>query len=98
MPQVTAPKHSLTVIGRRWFSSRCGNTYHTVQILVDGVTVHKSPVTYGYGSQYHTTAAAWLKKHGYIPDDGRSLWGYFRDHLGLNYESSCSNVARKKDL
>jgi precorrin-6x reductase len=50
----------VVVFARRWFQRSYGNTYHTVELWVDGVRVGKSGITYGYGSHYQYTAGAML--------------------------------------
>lgn len=96
---------SLTIIGRRWFSRPNGNTYHTAQIIVDGETVAKTPMQYGYGNQYVWTAGQWLEDNGYMPErkhhdngSGESLFTYFRDDRGVAYEDITIDVDRKRDL
>lgn len=70
------------VFGRRWRDVH-GNTYHTVSIYVDGAHVWKSPVTYGYGTDYLRTARDWLDENGY---------------KGSYIEHETCDVARKGDL
>lgn len=97
-------KSSVTVIGRRWFRRGYGGTYHTAEIIVDGVTVHKTPMQYGYGNQYEETAAQWLEAQGYITrkayaSGGHSpLWRVIRDDMGLAWNSQAIDVSRQKDL
>lgn len=90
---------SLTLIGLRWFDRRAGNTYHTVTIIVDGETVHKSGITYGYGSQYEQTAIAWLAAKGLLPSEENvyPLSLYCRNR-GIAFTSQTVDVARKRDL
>lgn len=97
-------KSSITVIGRRWFQRGPGNTYHTAEILVDGVTVHKTPKEYGYGSCYEQTAAEWLESNGYITrkhyahGGAEPLWQVIRERMGLNWQSTAIDVSRERDL
>lgn len=93
---------SIRINGRRWF--RRGNTYHSVEIIVDGETVHVVPYVYGYDNQYEQTARSWLKREGYLPgiEDvaGRCsepLWRYCQ-RVGCQYQSGVEDVRRKKDL
>lgn len=100
----TSPK-SIFLIGRRWFSKSCGNTYNTVYIAIDGVKVCTLPKTYGYGEYYLQRAEDWLESNGYMP--GREhyestgvsepAWRYYRDR-GIHFEHTVIDVMRKKDL
>lgn len=98
------PKSSINVIGRRWFRRGPGNTYHTAEIIVDGVTVHKTPRAYGYGSQYEDSAAQWLEANGYITRKAYAngghepLWQVVRERMGLNWQSTAIDVPRERDL
>ncbi len=95
----TAAKPAMTclsIIGRRWFDRKNGNTYHTAEIVVDGVTVHKTERQYGYGEQYLQTATAWLDVNGYLP-------GLIHQETGgteplWSYHTSVCDVARRRDL
>jgi len=89
---------SLNIIGRRWFERTNGNTYHTAQIIIDGKTVHKTGVRYGYGSQYNQSALEWLQENGYIGIPGPvSLWRWC-DENGIEYEDMVMDFPRKRDL
>ena len=94
----------LTLIGRRWFNKNLGNTYHSVEILVDGICVHKIPYAYGYGDQWEYNGLDWLDANRYLPGlqkkegtPGEALWRYC-ERKGILYTRSCSDVQRKKDL
>ena len=95
---------SITVIGRRWFQRSYGNTYHTVRVMVDGVTVWTSEKQYGYGDQYVQTAEEWLYAN-VLPapekyDNGSysaALWAHCAD-LGVTFEYWAEDVARERDL
>lgn len=82
------------VIGRRWFQRSYGNTYHTVEIRRDGVTVWKSEKAYGYDRQFLQTAAEWFKKNGYPNVGGHSQ--SIREIVGATY--SVFDVSRERDL
>lgn len=96
---------TLHIIGRRWFQKTFGNTYHTVQIVIDGQTVHRSEKQYGYGEQYLTTAHEWLIQSGHLPQReerngsrglGHTL--YLREESGFEFTYECHDVQRQKDL
>lgn len=95
----TLPK-SITVIGRRWFQRTYGNTYHTAEIIVDGVTAHKTPREYGYGDSYADTAFRWLLENNIVPaaQDRSCHWQHLRDDLGIAYTYRAVDVERQKDL
>ena len=95
---------SIEINGRRWFRRGPGNTYHSVEIIVDGEVVHVVPYAYGYDQQYEWTARSWLRQAGYLPGlienskgTSESLWSYCQ-RVGCQYQSSVENVRRKKDL
>ncbi len=104
MPSLKA-KSSITVIGRRWFQRTYGNTYHTAEILIDGISVHKTAKTYGYGSCYEQSAAEWLESAGVLklkryPVSGGTepLWQAVRERMGLAWSSIAQDVSRERDL
>ena len=62
--------NSAVIIGMKWFDRPNGNTYHVARIYInDRETVFNSPIEYGYGSAYMTTAAETAIKNGYSRDD-----------------------------
>jgi hypothetical protein len=68
---------SITVFGRKWFDKVNGNTYCTAQIMINGITVGKTPFQYGYGDFYMQAASEWLREHKYIKADKyTALWRY----------------------
>lgn len=90
---------SVTVIGRRWFDRGPGNTYHSVQVLVNGEIVYQNPFEYGYESAYIQTAMKWLAANYKMPkkfDEQSPMWR-LRDH-GILVVTSVADVNRKKDL
>lgn len=92
---------SISIIGRRWFQRGPGNTYHTAEIVVDGVTVHKTPREYGYGDQYADTAFRWLIEQGIVPapdHPDECHWRHIRDDLKIPYSYRAIDVSRQKDL
>jgi hypothetical protein len=76
---------ALTIIGRRWFDRTYGNTYHTAEIIINGETIHKTPMEYGYESQYVTTATKWLTDNKYLKlPEYTPIWSYCSDK-GIAY-------------
>jgi len=101
MTTATTLPQSIVIIGRRWFRRGPGTTYHTSEIVVDGVTVHKTPREYGYGDQYADTAFRWLLAQGIIPAPEHAHechWRHIRDNLGIAYSYRAIDVPREKDL
>lgn len=90
---------SITIIGRRWFDRVNGNTYHSVQCLINGKPVAYYPFNYGYGDQYIYTGANKLQELGYLPDFTSStvFWRYCEER-GIVLHTEVSDVSQKKDL
>ncbi len=94
---------AITILGRRWFDKVNGNTYHTSQIMVDGVTVHTTPFSYGYGDQYIQSASEWLNSNGHIkleqyPHGNYEPLSYYCQDNNIHLECSYVDLPRKKDL
>ena len=96
---------SLTIIGRRWFNRRCGNTYFSAYALVDGKPVGNIDYAYGYGGHYETEMFAKLERDGLLPfpvthhshGTTEPAWVYCQSH-GIAYSTNVTDVQRKKDL
>jgi hypothetical protein len=54
----------IDIIAKRWFQRTYGNTYHSVEIIVDGKFLDKADFAYGYDYAYMQTAHKLLAKHG----------------------------------
>jgi len=98
----TAPKHIL-IIGRRWFQKSFGNTYHTVDVYVDGEKRFMSPVSYGYDEQYIQTAYDALINAGVVTPEryGNGCMEPLRtlcQRLGITLQKQVSDVTSKRDL
>lgn len=90
--------NSITIIGKRWFNRRTGNTYHSAQILIDGQTIHIIDYAYGYDQAYLDNAVNWLKTNHLIKiDEHEPIWNYCKKN-NIKFEYSVSNVQRKSDL
>ncbi len=105
MSKETTKVKSITIIGRRWRDRVNNNIYHTAQIMVNGVTVHKTmrhveDLEYEHKDQYIETAAKWLEQNSYIPErcDHEPLWRFLKDDLKITFEHFAINVQRKKDI
>jgi hypothetical protein len=90
--------------GKRWWQARTGNTYHSVEIWVDDVCVHKIPYAYGYDDQWQHNGMLWLDANGYLPGrekregtPGEALWRYC-ERKKIGYIRDVVDVTRKKDL
>jgi hypothetical protein len=90
--------HSVTVEGTLWRDS-FGNTYHRAYCYVDGKHVLTTPITYGYGNQFSYTGWQALADKGIVPALSRTQppSGAARD-AGIVFDTSYTNVKRKKDL
>lgn len=85
--------NELVIFGKRWFQKSCGNTYHTVTVIVNGEEL-KSEIKYGYENAYLQTAADLLRANGYeVPADNLNAF-----HMVREYPHSVNDVKRKKDL
>ncbi len=96
---------TITIIGRRWFDKRAGNTYFSACALIDGVSVASIEYEYGYGSQYEQEMFNLLEHLTLLPEprmhynngSSEAFWVYC-DRLGITHASHVSDVGRKKDL
>lgn len=86
--------NSLHITARRWFQRTYGNTYHSVQIFIDGKEVVYIPFQYGYGEQWLQTAVQWMRANGYPSMEYGTR--YLREEMGGTYD--VTDVQRKKDL
>jgi hypothetical protein len=93
------PIKKVEVYGRRWWCRGPGNTYHSVQILVDGQHVATIDFVYGGGDQYMWTARDWLSKNGYLMahDHHEALWR-IAEKQGFQFIQDVMDVKRKRDL
>lgn len=86
---------NITVIGRRWFEKVNGNTYHSVEVYIDGERIGRVPYAYGYGNQYEQSAQEILNQEGYEATYPLSKWARENGHTLVQ---SVTDVQRKKDL
>ena len=86
--------NSLEITAKRWYQRSYGNTYHVVKVVVNGDTVLRSGVTYGYENHYLTTAANLLRDNGYgVPNDNMDAYS-----LMAKFPHTAEDVKRQKDL
>lgn len=86
---------SIQIVGRKWFQTTYGNTYHSVMVYVNDEKLTKD-FEYGYGNQYVQTAHDLLKKNGYdVPENYNDFMKMLRD-TGSTYHAY--DVKRKRDL
>ena len=64
---------SVFIEARLWFDKTYGNTYHSVRLEVNGLSVGQVGLTYGYGQHYEQTALTYLKKIGLVSEDVRYI-------------------------
>ena len=86
------------IIGRRWFDSKWGNTYHSVQVFVNNQLVGEEPYAYGYDDQYIQTAFEILQEHGYFADKSYYDFNDDRRYNRDRFLITVSDVKRKRDL
>lgn len=85
---------TLRVTAKRWYQRSYGNTYHVVKVIVNGDTILRSGVTYGYENHYLTTAANLLRDNGYdIPRDNTEAYSFI-----ARFPHTAEDVKRQKDL
>lgn len=101
--QATPTPTTLTIIGRRWFQKSAGNTYHSVDVIVDGIQVWQSCRTYGYGDHYVQTAFEWLESAGLVTleryPNGMKQWPWqWAQDNGVQLDCRVTDVPRRKGL
>jgi hypothetical protein len=96
---------SLVLVGRRWWNRRTGNTYHSVEIIVNGNPVHKVSYAYGYDQQFEDTAANWLDTNGYMPgrlffesSGSKEQIGWYCNRNKIQLYRTVTDVGRKGSL
>ena len=90
-------KGTITVNGKRWFERTNGNTYHSVEVYLDGDLLERLPFNYGYGSGYEQSAFEILEKHKPEITEGlHTLWQV--KEKGYKLINLVTDVPRKKDL
>lgn len=90
----------IKIIVKRWFQKSCGNTYHSVDVLVASGTgteyklesIGYIPFRYGYGNHYLNTAAEIL---GISEQELKAL---ISEYSTEKFVIVCTDVNRKKDL
>lgn len=96
-----------TIIARRWFDRKNGNTYHSCEVYRNGAFIGREPFAYGYDDGYRQTAHEILQNAGIMPKTGAMLpSGMDQDYHNFlmtirDYEHwlfSVTDVTRKKDL
>lgn len=93
------PIKKVEVYGKRWWQRGPGNTYHSVQISVDGQEVASIDFVYGGGDQYSWTARDWLSRNGYLMahDHHAALWS-IAIKQGFQLVQDVIDVKRRRDL
>lgn len=57
---------NVIIKGKRWFEKTNGNTYHSVEVYVDGEMIGRKDFVYGYGDQYLESGKKILIEKGYV--------------------------------
>jgi hypothetical protein len=91
---------TVTLFARKWFDKVNGNTYHSVQIFVNGDLAGQNDFEYGYGDQYEQTAKELLEKAYIIPNPEPGIYYslYRLRSAGINYVSNVTPVSSRKAL
>lgn len=90
----------IKIVAKRWFQPSCGNTYHSVNVLVSSGTgteyklesIGYIAFRYGYDEHYLNTAAEILE----ISE--QELKALIREYGTGKFVVVCTDVKRKKDL
>ena len=106
--------NSVFIEARLWFDKTYGNTYHSVRLEANGLSVGQVPMTYGYGQHYEQTALEYLKKIGLVSSEIRYLSELRRNgvivyiaasdrkkselHKNLTIEQNFSNLLHIEEL
>ena len=64
---------SLFIEARLWFDKTYGNTYHSVRLEANGLSIGQVAMTYGYERHYEQTALQYLKAFGLVSEETRYL-------------------------
>jgi hypothetical protein len=89
-------KPQYLILGRKWWDSLNGNTYHSVKVvdLGSGETLIKRRKTYGYGGMYVQTAYEGLTELGLVVKEDR-----FNHELNRSrFIIECVDVKNEEDL
>lgn len=86
---------SLFIECKEWFDKSGGNSYHSVAVWINGKCFAQESMTYGYGSQYLTTALEVLIGLGFDFEINRPLW-FQVEEIGADLYRSRSWVNKKE--
>lgn len=92
----------IEIIGNRWFDKVYGNTYHSVQVIINNQDIFYEGFTYGYGNYYEVTASKVILnilniRAKNILNKEAYLLKALKDRK-IKVNSSHIDVKRKKDL
>ena len=100
--------NNIVIEVKRWFDKINGNTYHSVNVYVNGEFIGRVPFAYGYDRQYLQTAHTMLQEVGIYPITGKILSsGANKDYYDFSNDMrkhknkfvvTVADVGRKKDL
>jgi len=91
---------TVTVFARKWFEKTNGNTYHSVQVWVNGKLAGQTDFGYGYGNAWEQTAKEHLEKHYTLPNQEPGIYYnlYRLRDAGVNYVYNVTEVNSRKAL
>jgi hypothetical protein len=89
---------NINITGKRWFQKSYGNTYHSVQVSIDGKPIASAEYAYGYGDHYRQTALELINDYLGTNYSYNELF-HSRDRpKNLTVIADVIDVPRKKDL
>lgn len=95
----------IEIIGLRWFDKINGNTYHSVQVIINNKDSFYEGFTYGYDRAYEQTAKDLLIKKilskrasNLLKNFNGGIYGFFMSERNIPINSHYQDVKRKKDL
>lgn len=57
---------NVTIVGKRWFDKKNGNTYFSSRIFINNKLIKTIPMSYGYGDQFEQVSIQYLQENGII--------------------------------
>lgn len=89
-------KYLIEIQGRRWRQKSTGNTYHSVQVFLNGELLAETRMQYGYDDAYMQTAMELIREHTDLdPTYPLTIWTR-ENNIDLRY--SVIDVSRQRDL
>lgn len=89
----------LSIVGRRWFNRRVGQSFHAVDVYLNDQLIGQSGVVYGYDNAYMQTGIEIAIANGKLPPlgDREPPWQW-AERIGLTINYLVDDVRRRRDL